>query len=97
MNLSLHYQGKISHVHNCYLKVFITIAEVRGFLFAITMQHPKSTAWVSSGIVSELAEQSTRAKPMHGKSQYYTFVVENMVRQVNQNEKQCVRNSPQTC
>lgn len=42
---------------------FITIVEVRGFLFARTTQHPISTTWFSILIVSELAEQSTKAKP----------------------------------
>lgn len=42
----------------------ITIVDVRGFLFAKTMQQPKSTAWVNISTVSELAEQSTKAKPV---------------------------------
>lgn len=41
-----------------------TIEDVRGFLFAKTMQQPKSTALVNTPTVSELAEQSTSAKPV---------------------------------
>lgn len=42
--------------------------EVRGFLFARIMQQPKSTALLSTPMVSELAEQSTRARPTENKT-----------------------------
>lgn len=48
---------------NC-LNQFTTILEVRGFLFAKTTQHPRSTTRFSTPIVSKLAEQSTTAKPV---------------------------------
>lgn len=44
----------------------ITIVDVRGFLFARTIQHPRSIALVSTSIVSTLAEQSTMANPTSG-------------------------------
>lgn len=34
----------------------------------MTTQQSKSTAWVSTGIVSELAEQSTSAKPLQNEN-----------------------------
>lgn len=44
-------------------KVCITIVEVKGFLFAKTMQQPKSTTCFNRLTVSELAEQSTQVRP----------------------------------
>ena len=53
-----------SHFNNYYDTCDdLTIVDVRGFLFAITTQQPKSTTCFSTTIVSELAVQSTKAKP----------------------------------
>ena len=41
----------------------ITIEEVRGFLFASTIQHPESMACFNTPRVSELAAQSITTKP----------------------------------
>lgn len=41
-----------------------TIPQVSGFLFASTIQQPRSTACFNISTVSELAEQSTTARPV---------------------------------